>query len=153
MSSSSFASTVDLSLRSSARAQQLLFWLHVLPLLVLVFGADNPGLMLTAVALGIGLSWIWLRRHPVFGHGARAITRMVWHADGRWTLHQGSRSLDAELLGSSYVHSALLVLNFREKGGRRHTRVLFGDETAPEALRRLRARLAAMPPAATESRS
>lgn len=151
MSSSNFASTVDLSLRSSARAHQLLFWLHVLPLVLLVVGGA-PGLAQVGVAVGIGLSWFWLRRHPAFGHGPRAITRLTWHADGRWTLHFGARSFDAELLGSSYVHSAVMILNFRV-ATRRYTRVLLGDETSPEALRRLRARLAATPQNAAEESS
>lgn len=151
MSSSSFASTVDLSLRSSARAHQILFWLHVLPLVLLGFGGA-PGAAQVGIAFGIALSWIWLRRHPAFGHGPKAITRVTWHAEGNWTLHFGERSFDAELLGNSYVNASLSILNFRV-GKRRYTRALLGDETTPEALRRLRARLAATPPTPAESSS
>ncbi|MGQ0621705.1 MAG: hypothetical protein ACT4QA_17610 [Panacagrimonas sp.] len=151
MSSNSFASTVDLSLRSSALAHQILFWLHVLPLVLLGF-SGAPGAAGVGVAFGIALSWVWLRRHPAFGHGPKAITRLTWHADGRWTLHFGARSVDAELLGSSYVHTALLILNFRA-GTRRHTRILFGDEAAGDALRRLRARLATTSQSSEESSS
>lgn len=140
MSSGSFESTVDLMLRSSPRAQQLLFWLHVLPLVLIGFGGTaGPGALVTAFA--IGLSWLWTRRHPAFGHGPRAITRLTWHADGRWNIQVGSQSGEAELRDNSYVHSAVMILNFRV-GARRFSRVLLGDETSEDALRRLRARLA-----------
>lgn len=148
MSSSSFESTVDLSLRTSPLAHQLLFWLHVLPLVLLGFGGLDGAAPL-ALAFAVGLSWLWTRRHPAFGHGPRAITRLTWHADGRWTLQIGSQSGDAELLDNSYVHRAVLILNFRV-GARRYTRILLGDETSPDALRRMRARLAAHRSAAGE---
>lgn len=140
MSSSSFESTVDLTLLSSPLAHQLLFWLHVLPLLMIGFGGGSGSGQLV-VAFAIGLSWLWTRRHPAFGHGPRAITRITWHADGRWNIQVGSQVVEAELQGNSYVHRVLMVLNFRV-GTRRFTRILLGDETSEDPLRRLRARLA-----------
>lgn len=143
MSSGSFASTVDLALRPSARAHGWLFALHALPLVVLPF-ALGSGLPLMTVAFAIGLSWVWLRRHPAFGHGPKALQRIVWRADGGWSVtRQGSAPREAELRGDSTVWSAAMVLNFDVEGGGRATRILLGDEADGETLRRLRARLAA----------
>lgn len=141
MSSNSFESTIDLAPRPSMRALKLLFCLHVAPLAVLPF-AMQPGVPMMVLVGLFGLSWLWLRRHPVFGFGPKALTRLTWHAEGGWTLHDGAgKTFEAELLGSSFVHAALLVLNFRLKTGGAGTRVLMGDEADAELMRRLRARL------------
>jgi toxin CptA len=91
----------------------------------------------------IALSWVMTRRHAVFGFGPNALSRLTWHAEGEWTLHdtRGARWDRAELLGSSLVHDRLLVLKFRLPDGERRTRALLGDELDAEPLRRLRARL------------
>lgn len=137
------AATLDLALRPSARAHHLLFWLHVLPLALLPTAMES-GPWLVGIAALIGLSWLGVRRHSAFGYGPRAIARVATDPDGRWSIAnaQGLR-LEAELLGDSVAWSWLLVLNFRDADGRRRTRILLGDETTPEGLRRLRARLAA----------
>jgi len=141
MSSNSFAATIDLSLRPSLRAHRLLFLLHVVPLLLLLFTMP-PGLPMLLIAGGFGLSWMWLRRHAVFGFGRQALARLVWQSDGQWLVfdHAGRKS-QAELLGHSCVHAQLMVLNFRLKSGERRTRVVLGDELGADPLRRLRARL------------
>lgn len=137
--------TVDLLLKPSARAHQWLFWLHTAPLVLLPM-AMREGPWMVALAFGIALSWVWLRRHPAFGFGPRALVRIIAHADGRWTLENPSRkALAAQLLGDSFVRPWLMVLNFRSEDGRRRTRIVLGDETTPEALRRLRVRLAQGP--------
>jgi toxin CptA len=141
MSSNSFVSTVDLTPRPSMRAIKLLFWLHVILIALLLF-AMQPEPMMWALLGLLALSWLGLRWHPVFGLGRKAITRMIWHAEGGWTLRDAAGGDSAaELLGSSFVHPVLLVLNFRLKQGGRRTRVLLGDELDPELMRRLRARL------------
>ncbi|MGH8429375.1 MAG: protein YgfX, partial [Solimonas sp.] len=141
MSSNSFAATIDLNLRPSQRAHRLLFLLHVVPLVLLLF-AMQPGTPMMLVAGGFGLSWLWLRRHAVFGFGPRALARLVWQAEGQWLVFdQAGRKSDAELLGYSCVHSRLMVLNFRLKSGEHRTRVVLGDELGADPLRRLRARL------------
>jgi hypothetical protein len=114
--------------------------------LLLAMAALEPGLPMAAVGAGIGASWLWLRRHPVFGYGPRALSRLTWHAAGEgggWTVQEaGGARFDAALLGDSVIHPRLLVLNFRLKDAGRRTRVLLGDELPEEQLRRLRARLA-----------
>lgn len=137
----SFDSTIDLTPRPSMRALMAAFGLHIAVAAVLPFSME-PGWTMGAVALLIGLSWLSLRRHPALGFGPRALTRLTWHAEGGWTLHEASGdSFEAELEGSSLIHSRVLVLNLKLRNGSRRTRVLIGDELAPELMRRLRARL------------
>lgn len=141
MSSNSFAATIELRLRPSARAHAWVFALHMLPLALLPL-ALQTGLAMTFVAMAIGASWLWLRRHPAFGYGPRALSRLVWHADGRWTLGRADGAeTEAQLLASSYVHPRLMMLNFASKSGDKRTRILFGDEAESLLLDRLRARL------------
>lgn len=142
MSSASFASTVDLALQPSYRGLRAVFLLHLIPLLLLPLALRGWPLVL--VAGGFALSWLWLRRHPALGLGPAAITRLVWPAEGPWTLYRSGRApVAASLLDSSYLHPRLLVLNFRLDNGSRLTRVLLGDEAPEDLLRRLRARLSA----------
>lgn len=140
MSSNSFASTIDLLPGPSMRAFKLLFWLHVVPIAILPFAMQQGPMMLGLLAL-FALSWFSLRRHAVFGFGPKALTRLTWHAEGGWTIADKAGEYPAELQGNSYVHNALLVLNFRLQNGRRRTRVLLGDEIDAEQMRQLRARL------------
>jgi toxin CptA len=141
MSSPPFDATIDLALRPSSRAIVWLFWLHA-GVLALTLAAVPAGAPMAGMAVAVAASWFWTRRHPVFGYGRRALARLVWHADGTWLLHEATgATLEAELLGDSLVHDALLVLNFRLPDGRRRSRALLGDETDEESLRRLRARL------------
>ena len=141
MSSPAFDATIELAPRPSVRALTLLFWLHV-AILALLLVAVRPGPGMAALAAIVALSWVMTRRHPVFGFGPNALSRLTWHAGGQWSVHdtRGAR-WDAELLGSSLVHDRLLVLNFRLQDGARRTRALLGDEPDAELLRRLRARL------------
>ena len=133
--------TLDLQLNPSMRAHHWLFWLHALPLVVLPL-ATRGGWPMLAGAGAIGLSWLCLRRHRVFGYGPHALVRILAQADGAWRLRERSgREVQARLLNDSYVQSLILVLNFRDEAGRRRTRVLLGDEIPAEALRRLRRRL------------
>lgn len=144
-SSNSFASTVELNLRPSVRGLRWLFTLHALAMaLLLVAQPPAPALLGTAAAMGA--SWLWLRRHPVLGFGPRALVRLVWHAEGGWTLSRADGALvDGELLGDSVVRGFCLVLRFRCGGHgspcSSATRLICGDELPAESLRRLRARL------------
>jgi toxin CptA len=122
------------------RALRLVFVLHVACIGLLPF-AMQPGWPLLVLVAAFGVSWFALRHSAVLGFGTRTITRLIWHADGRWSVFRGAQESKAELLGSSLVHAHLLVLNFRLASGARVTRLLAGDETSPELLRRLRARL------------
>jgi toxin CptA len=141
MSSPPFDATIDLPLQPSLRALAWLFWLHA-AVLALTLVAAPAGAPMAALAAAVGASWLWTRRHRVFGHGPRALARLTWHADGSWLVQDAAGAkAEAELLGDSVVHEQLLVLNFRLKSGERRTRALLGDEADEESLRWLRARL------------
>lgn len=135
-----FDTTVDLRLRPSMRALQLIFALHVVCIGLLPFAVSAKWPMLVLLA-AFALSWFSLRRHPALGFGPRALTRIVWHADGNWSIHCSAGEVRAELMRGSLVHHRLLVLCFRDANGHRAARVIVGDEVDAEALRRLRARL------------
>lgn len=143
MSSSPFDATIELAPHASLRALTILFWLHAAALGAMVY-ALRSGPVLAVLAGLVALSWVWTRRHPVFGFGPRALTRLTWHAAGGWTLHDSAGgTFEADLDRNSLVHERLLVLNFRVKAGGTRSRALLGDELDAETLRRLRARLAA----------
>ena len=138
------APAVDVELKPSHRAHQFLFWVHVVPLVLLPLTMETGTAMLI-IAAGIAVSWFWLRRHPVFGFGPRAVIRVHAHGDGRWSIENPARKpAEAELLGNSYVHPRLLILNFRLPSGQSRTRIILGDEAPEDVLRRLRARLSAL---------
>jgi toxin CptA len=110
--------------------------------LILLLLAEPPTVPMLGLASAIGLSWLWVRRHPALGFGAHAISRLLVQADGRWTLQAVSgEPFEAQLLDQAVVRGPLLVLRLRAADGRVHTRALAGDEAPPEMLRRLRARL------------
>lgn len=134
--------SIDLALKPSARAHHVLFWAHILPLAVLP-AAMKSGPELMVVAAAIALSWVWLRRHSAFGYGPRALQRIRCVSRSQWlaTTASGER-LEMELLSQSCLHEWVIVLSFRDLTQRRFTRILLGDETSPESLRRLRAKLA-----------
>ncbi len=137
----SFETTVDVSLRPSLKLLKWLSTLHVLPLALIPF-AMQPGLPMALLIAALALSWFSLRRHAVFGYGRRALRRLVWQADGRWSVYEAAdRPLSAELETGSLRHPRLLLLRFRLEGGGHRTRLIGGDEADPELLRRLRARL------------
>lgn len=141
MSLNSFADTVELTLKPSMRAFRWMFFLHVGLLLLVGFALPTAPLTF-ALLMVLALSWLGLRRHAVFGFGPRALVRMLWQADGQWQVSaEGEKLGAAELLPSSIVHPAVLVLNFRLRTGARKTRIVLGDELPAESLRRLRARL------------
>lgn len=126
------------------RALRAGFVLHLL-CLVLLLAAQPPPLFLLGLAALFGASWIWTRRHPALGFGPRAIVRLVWHADGGWTLHRADGAqIDAEMLSDSIVRGVCLVLRFKTAAGGAVTRLVCGDELSAESQRRLRARLSAV---------
>ncbi|MGH8443447.1 MAG: hypothetical protein ACRETF_11180, partial [Nevskiaceae bacterium] len=99
MSSPPFDATIDLAPRPSLRALTWLFWIHA-AMLGAALAALPSGAAMVALAAGVALSWLWTRRHPAFGHGPRALTRLTWHADGSWRVGDASGAhFDAELLG------------------------------------------------------
>lgn len=138
--------TVELSLVPSVKALKIVSTLHLLPLALLPF-AMAPGPAMWALIAAFGASWFWLRRHAVFGFGQKALVRLTWHGDDRWTVHEASGDQhQAVLKGDSTRHPSLLVLRYALKDGGMRTRLIAGDECDAESLRRLRARLSVVQP-------
>ncbi len=143
------AATLDLRLAPSLRALGVVMVLHVAAI-GLTFAAQPPKMVGLVLALLFLVSWLSLRRHPVFGYGPRALRRIVAHGDGNWTVESARATEAAELLPGAFVHAGLVILRFKSPSGAVRARTLFGDELPPEQLRRLRARLllGEKPPAA-----
>lgn len=143
MSSNAFSATIDLRPRPSLRGLQMVVGLHVIAA-ALAFIAQPPDHLGLVMSVALMLSWFSLRRHPVFGFGRKALTRLTWHADGpTWTLaSDAGGTVDAQLLPSSRVTRLGVLLNFRLANGQQRSRVLVGDEVDADTMRRLRARLA-----------
>jgi toxin CptA len=95
-------------------------------------------LLLAAVLL----SGVYMAAGPVLRRLPWSVREAVWQPDGAWTLTLGSgEEIEGRLLASSYVSTALVVLNFRCSGWRPCSLVLFPDGLEPDVLRRLRVRL------------
>ncbi len=150
MSSPASASTLDVKLRPSRRALQWIYLMHFVPLVVLAFSMRaNATTML--IAAGFAVSWWWLRKHPAFGFGRKAITRLVWQPTTGWQLHDASgRAQRAVLHKCTTIGRNIIVMNFKPQGALMRARVLVGGELADEPLRQLRARLLADSPKAAQ---
>src|SRR3546814_2379765 len=82
------------------RAWSVVFLLHVICLVLLMFAMQAGWPMMVLVAL-FGVSWFALRHSAVLGLNAKAITRVVWHADGDWLVFRGVHECKAELKDNS----------------------------------------------------
>lgn len=64
------------------------------------------------------------------------------HKGGRWQLlREGNKAADLRLLPGALVHPHIVILCFRETGGRTRSCVLTRDNLDTQTLRRLRVRL------------
>jgi hypothetical protein len=106
----------------------------------------------TAIFLLVAIHFYWV----LYKHGVRVpysnllfgdrYFRFVWGSDDDWQLTESDGSkYEACILGSSYVHRRLLVLNFRISCkpwySRYQTLVLFPDSVDSDSFRRLCVRL------------
>lgn len=143
MPSPGFADSLELRPGRSAGLRRMLWVLHALALVILPL-AMRRGPAMLVLAGAIGASWWFSRRHPAFGAGRRSLDRLIWHADGRWTVYAaGQRHDDARLRGDSLIRGPILILRFDSAASAAliGSRILFGDELEAETMRRLRARL------------
>ena len=78
----------------------------------------------------------------VMGRGKFAILSLVWEDEGEWKiLMSDARQYIARLLPSSYVHTRLIVLNFRLENGGRRTSILLPDSLDKPTYRKLLVRM------------
>lgn len=125
----------EIELKPSRGLGMLLLGVAVLALLAIALAALSWAIKLVLGLAVIGLSaWGWRRTSP------RARLRMA--ADGRLQgLDRQGNWLDAEVLGDSFVSTALIVLRYRMAGQPMRTLTLLPDSAAPDDLRRLRVSL------------
>lgn len=140
MSSSGSGPPIYLELRPSRRLVAALCLLHAAALLAVSLAA-----LPAMVAAGIGAAVLFafhrnLRLYALQDH-PQAVVSLVWSMDGVYRLRLADgRSVAARRLDGGVVWSWLVVLPFRAER-RRLTVVALPDNTAPDAFRRLRARL------------
>lgn len=95
-----------------------------------------------ALALGVTVSLTDAWAVHVRRSASRAVHFAELDSEGAWTLYLvDGRKLAARLLASSFVHPALILLNFRTGRFLRRHLVLAADAADADLLRRLRVRL------------
>lgn len=140
MSSNGFATPLRIERQPSLQLATCLILAHGVAVCVLPFIAI-AALFKVLVLLAIVLSLIAnLRRHAWLVH-PRAVRNVVMRAHDDWWLEfrDGSEAT-VELLGDTYIHPLLTILNFRD-GHTRRSVVLAPDGAHPDVLRRLRVHL------------
>ncbi|HWR76196.1 MAG TPA: protein YgfX [Thiobacillus sp.] len=125
----------EIELKPSRRLGLLLAGMLLLALAAVTLAALPGGLQLTLGMAVTGLgAWGWRRALPM------ASLRVV--ADGRLQcLDDTAEWCDAEVMGDSFVSTALIVLRYRTAGGQVRTLTLLPDSAAADDLRRLRVSL------------
>ncbi len=125
----------EIELKPSRRLGLLLAGMLLLALAAVALAALPGGLQLALGMMVAGLgAWAWRRARP----GGRL--RIA--ADGRLQcLDDAAEWRDAEILGDSFVSSALIVLRYRTAGGQVRALTLLPDSAAADDLRRLRVSL------------
>jgi hypothetical protein len=114
---------------------------HGAALAVLPF-CGLPPLPVTAIALGVVLSWLRTRRCDVLRRDPDSIASLVWKEGNRvhLTLRSG-RETGAALRPFVFMQPWLVILHFRRDDGRTARLVLLPDMLDADTFRRLRVRL------------
>jgi hypothetical protein len=114
---------------------------HGAALAVLPF-CGLPPLPVAALALGVVLSWLRIRRRELRRRDPGAIEMLVWEEGNRWrlTLHGGVET-GAVLRPFVFLKPWLVILHFRCDDGRAARLVLLPDMLDADSFRRLRVRL------------
>lgn len=125
----------EIEFKPSLRLGLLLAGMLLLALAAVYLAALPGGLQLTLGMTVTGLGVLgWRRARP------KASLRIA--ADGRLKcLDDSAEWRDAEILGDSFVSTALIVLRYRTAGGQVRTLTLLPDSAAADDLRRLRVSL------------
>lgn len=142
MSSKRFATPFRVVLQRSILLSVLLLLMHGGALYWLSLFALPLWLKLIFSVCVIVSVVVQLRTH-LLQKGRRAVTGLQWDGGEEWQLQIGSGEiLTARLLGSSFVSSWLIVLNFRIVSGRGSVPVmLMPDSIDAASFRRLTAKL------------
>lgn len=141
MSSHGSAPPIEIELRRSRRVAGFLFVSHALALGAAAY-AHLPPVAAAAIAATVLTSFILnFRRHCAL-EGRRAVRRVVWNAEGRWTVTDGEgRVHESTLEPNPTVTPELVILRLRGADGVTRTALLLSDSADQDQVRRLRARL------------
>ena len=125
----------EIELKPSRRLGLLLAGMLLLALAALYLAALPGGLQVALVLLITGFSaWRWRR--------ISTMERLRIAADGRLQcLDEAGEWRAAEVLGDSFVSTALIVLRYRIEGRPARSLILLPDSAAADDLRRLRVSL------------
>lgn len=125
----------EIELKPSRRLGLLLTGMLLLALAAVTLAALPGLLQLTLGMMVAGLGgWGWWRVLPM--------ARLRIAVDGRLQcLDEQGEWREAEILGDSFVSTALVVLRYRTTGGQVRTLTLLSDSAATDDLRRLRVSL------------
>ncbi len=110
------------------------YWLWVFELNALI-----KLILLTALIVG----FIYHARQYLFKTSKRAVKSMIWQEQDQWRLETATGdTINARLMGSSFVNPWLIVLNFKpEQGGRMLPAVVMPDSVDSTTFRRLSVKL------------
>jgi hypothetical protein len=140
MSSTAFATPLNLELRPSRRLAGFLLAAHGGALALLPFTSLPLWAMITVGLAVLASLTRLLPRFATLGH-PDAVTRLVWPAGDEWQLSsRGGQQDSGVLLPGAYVHPSLVILPFRTGRGRRSVPIL-PDMLDADSFRRLRVRL------------
>jgi len=127
--------------RSSRQLAILLLVLHGMAMGV-VANLDLPGWLLAGLVGSVVVMLYGSWHIYVLGSGKKSIKVMVWDDEGNWKLITAERkSIEAELLPSSFVFPRMLVLHFMSTGRKKYSTVLMPDSIDPGLFRKLLLRL------------
>lgn len=141
MSSKKYDQSLHLQPRSSRNLSFVLFSLHGIALVVAA-NLTVPGWLALVLSIAILANFYSTFTVHVLGRGKYALLNMVWSDDGDWTLINGlGHELKAVLQPNSYVHTQLVVLNFRITEGGRRTAILLRDSLDSKTYRDLLVRM------------
>jgi len=144
MSSPGYASSLRIEPGFSRCLASLVVLSHggVLPLIPLL---PVSWWLRLALAVLVFISFWRQFRLQVLRRDPQAITALEWRADGSWLLTaRNGINMSPALKADSYVHPALVILNFSGTGNRLLSIVLFRDSLDHDTFRRLRLRLGTM---------
>ncbi len=142
MSSARFAVPFRVTLKPSLLLLAMLLFMHGGALIWLITFVLPLWLKLVvAVLISVSLV-LQLRRYLLF-KGDRAVTGVLWDGGGEWQLQRTvGETINAQLLGSSFVTPFLIVLNFKIESSRRMLPVvILSDSIDSTSFRRLTSKL------------
>ena len=132
---------LELTLTPSHAAMRVVFFLHMACIGLLLF-VNMPPWMIIALAIVLGLSWHKIRKHPVFGFGAQALTRVRIDAEGQWKVATGSSALINVTPESSSICAAnFVLLRLRTEKNRVLVRFIGEKDSDADSFRRLKMRM------------